>query len=153
MSQLWALWKCSCVKVTIFFKLITTGQRNLQHFPISFYNIQCVRNASPILPTEAEAQATPAADSWIHCFNHANLLLNCNSLFHPLLEQNLVSKRVGGAIRLYDIRRLYFHCIANFRKQLPYYGKSCPQRRLELFSGRLELTQATEHKWEGHYAK
>lgn len=137
----------------MFFKLIVTGQGNLKHFPISFYNIQCVRNASPIFPTEAEAQPTPAAAGWILCFNHTHLLLNCNSSFHPLLEQNLVSKRAGWAVRLYYVRRLYFHYITDCRKQRPYYGNSCPQRALELISGRLEVTLTAKHKWEGHSAK
>lgn len=77
-----------------FLKLITTGQRNLQHFPISFYNIQSVRNASPILPREAEAQPTPAADAEFTA-SGTHIYSNRNSLFHPPLEQNLVSKRVG----------------------------------------------------------
>lgn len=85
--------------------------------------------------TEVEAQPTKAAE-WLNSLLPAthHLLLNDNSLFHLLVEQNLVSRRVDCVIRLCNVRRLYFYCVTYFRKQWPYYGKSCPHRTPKLFS-------------------
>lgn len=84
---------------------------------------------------ETEAQPTQAAE-WLNSLlpTTHHLLLNGNSLFLLLVGQNVVSRRVGCAIRLYSVRRLYFYYITDFRKQWPYYDKSCAHRTLKLFS-------------------
>lgn len=123
----------------MFFKLIFTSQRNVQHFPISFYNIQSVRNASPIFPTAADAQPTPAEFSswWLNSVLQPHTFTSeLQFTISPLLEQNLLSKRAGWAEH---VRRLYFHYIIDFREQRPYYGKSCPQRTLQLLPGGWKL--------------
>ena len=132
-------------------KLITTSQRILQHFVIISQNIQRVRGP------KRRHNLHEQLSGWIHYFQaHAIYFCMGNSLFHLPVEQNLASRKAGCATGLYTVRRLYFHYIAifllHYRPQetmtLSQQGMSA-QNTTALLSGRLEVTQATEHKWEG----